>query len=102
MNPNPYQQPGTRGGLPPKPGRGAMILTFGILGLVVCMIFGIFAWVMGKADLAEMAAGRMDPNDQGMTKAGYILGLVSVLLTIVGIVFFIIFVAVIGGLSAAR
>ena len=78
-----------------------MILTFGILGLVVCMIFGIFAWVMGKTDLNEMAAGRMDPYDQGMTKAGYILGIISVVLTLVGIALFVVVMVAVGGLSAA-
>ena len=31
-----------------KPHRGIMILVFGILGLVVCQLFGIAAWVMGR------------------------------------------------------
>ena len=59
-----------------------MILVFGILGLVMCMIFGIVAWVMGKGDLREMAEGRMDPSGEGMTKAGKICGMISVFLTV--------------------
>lgn len=69
-----------------KPHRGTMILVFGILGLVFCVIFGIVAWVMGKNDLAEMAAGRMDPAGQGITNGGRICGMISVILTIVGFV----------------
>ena len=48
-----------------KPHRGTMILVLGILGLVVCPIIGIIAWVMGHGDLKEMQAGAMDPNGEG-------------------------------------
>ncbi|MEE9130572.1 MAG: DUF4190 domain-containing protein [Phycisphaerales bacterium] len=68
-----------------QPHRGVMILVFGILGLVICVIFGIVAWVMGGGDLRAMAEGRMDPTGEGLTKAGRICGMISVALTIVGI-----------------
>ena len=38
----------------------AAILVFGILGLLVCVIFGIVAWVMGNTDLRDMEYGQMD------------------------------------------
>lgn len=60
-----------------RPHRGAVILVFGILGLVVCQLFGIAAWSMGTTDLQEMAMGRMDPSGQDMTKAGRICGMVA-------------------------
>jgi uncharacterized BrkB/YihY/UPF0761 family membrane protein len=82
-----------------KPHRGTLILVFGILGFVVCVIFGIVAWVMGKNDLAEMAAGRMDPTGQGTTNAGRICGMISVILTIVG--FVIGLIMTIAGVSCA-
>ncbi len=69
-----------------QPHRGVMILVFGILGLVICVIFGIVAWVMGNGDLRAMAEGRMDPTGEGLTKAGRICGMISVVLTIAGIV----------------
>ena len=68
-----------------KPHRGVLILVFGLLGLVVCLIFGILAWVWGNTDLKEMDAGRMDASGRGMTSAGRILGMVSVILTIIGV-----------------
>ena len=68
-----------------RPHRGVMILVFGILGLVICVIFGIVAWVMGNGDLRAMAEGRMDPTGEGLTKAGRICGMISVALTVVGI-----------------
>jgi len=85
------------GGLAPH--RGTTILIFGIIGLVCCLIFGILAWVMGKKDLEEMAAGRMDPAGQGLTNAGRICGMVSVILATVGFVIWLIML--IAGLAAS-
>ena len=60
-----------------KPHRGVLILVFGILGLVVCQLFGIAAWLMGNTDLEEMSVGRMDPSGRDLTKAGRICGMVA-------------------------
>ena len=72
-----------------RPHRGGLILALGILGLVCCFICGIIAWVMGSNDLKEMAAGRMDPAGQGLTQAGKICGMMSVILQIIGLVFWL-------------
>jgi hypothetical protein len=71
---------------PLKPHRGGMLLAFGILGILCCIVFGILAWVMGSTDLKEMAEGRMDPAGEGMTKAGKILGIIGCALAILGVV----------------
>ena len=76
---------------PLRPHRGGLILALGILGIVCCFICGIIAWVMGNGDLREMAAGRMDPSGQGLTQAGKICGMVSVILQIVGFVIWLLF-----------
>ncbi len=76
-----------------RPHRGGLILALGILGLVCCFICGIIAWVMGSNDLKEMAAGRMDPSGQGLTQAGKICGMVSVILQIVGFVIWLLFMS---------
>ncbi|UCC64145.1 MAG: DUF4190 domain-containing protein [Phycisphaerales bacterium] len=68
-----------------RPHRGTVVLVLGILGLVCCVICGIIAWVMGNGDLREMNAGRMDPTGRGLTQAGKICGMISVILAIVGI-----------------
>ncbi|HQL48741.1 MAG TPA: DUF4190 domain-containing protein [Holophaga sp.] len=68
-----------------KPHRGTMLIIFGVLGIICCVIFGILAWVMGQGDLKEMAAGQMDPSGEGMAKAAKILGIVSVVLNVIGI-----------------
>ena len=69
-----------------QPHRGGMILTFGIVGLLCCMPFGIAAWVMGASDLKAIRAGTMDPAGQSMTQAGMVIGMISVALACLGIV----------------
>jgi hypothetical protein len=73
-----------------KPHRGAVILVFGILGLLVCQLFGIAAWVMGNNDLREMNRGFMDPSGRELTSAGRILGMVGTALMIIPLAFGII------------
>ena len=58
-------------------GRGGTILTFGIIGFLVCAPFGIAAWVMGNTDIRMMNAGFMDEGDRSMTQAGRVLGIVT-------------------------
>ena len=70
-----------------KPHRGIMILVFGILGLVVCQLFGIAAWVMGNTDLNEMNAGYMDPSGRDLTNAGRICGMIATALLIIPVMF---------------
>jgi hypothetical protein len=67
-----------------KPHRGTTILVLGILSLVCCGLLGIPAWLMGNADLKEMAAGTMDPAGQGTTNAGKICGIIGTVLAILG------------------
>ena len=70
----------TRGASRPSelnPHRAGLILTFGLIGLLVCVPFGIAAWVMGNHDLREMAAGRMDRRGEGQTRAGKIIGIIA-------------------------
>jgi hypothetical protein len=73
-----------------KAHRGAAVLTLGILGLAVCGICGIIAWVMGNSDMREIDSGVMDPAGRGMTQAGKICGIIGCILNLVGIVIFLI------------
>jgi len=75
-----------------KPHRGAVILAFGILGLVVCQLFGVAAWVMGDNDLKEMRRGYMDPSGRDLTQTGRILGMVSTALLAMSLLIVILFV----------
>lgn len=80
-----------------RPHRGGVILTLGIIGIVCCFICGIIAWVMGKSDLQEIDAGRMDPSGRGLTQAGKICGMVSVILWIIGLVLQVLMMILFGG-----
>lgn len=73
-----------------RPHRGSIILVFGILGLVVCQLFGIAAWLMGNTDLNEMAQGRMDPSGKDLTKAGRICGIVATAILIFQLVILVV------------
>mgnify|MGYP001811615917 CR=1 FL=1 len=66
--------------------RGTLILVLGIVSLVACQILGIVPWIMANGDLQKMAAGTMDPEGEGMTKAGKICGLIAVILAVIAIV----------------
>lgn len=95
QQPNPYASPqgtypqgGPQGFHPPvyrQPHRGGTILTLGILGIFCCAIMGICAWVMGNEDIKQMNMGRMDPSGRGITQAGRILGIISVVLWIISV-----------------
>ncbi len=87
----PTYSPGGYGGV--EPHRGGAVLTLGILGLVVCVICGIIAWVMGSTDLAKMRAGTMDRSGEGNTRAGMICGMISCILNAVGLVIWLIIFA---------
>ena len=64
------------------PPRGAMILTFGILGIACCFPLGIAAWIMGNNDMQQIEAGMMDPTGKGTTNAGKICGIIGTILGI--------------------
>lgn len=85
-----------------QPHRGAVILVLGICSLVVCGLLGPVAWIMGNNDLQAMAAGRMDPSGEGMTKAGKILGMIATILILVGCVIYAMIFAAMGIGGASR
>jgi len=68
------------------PHRGVMILVFGILGVLCCVIFAILAAVMGGNDLKAMDRGDMDNEGRTLTNVGRIIGFVGIGLWAVGIV----------------
>ena len=85
---------------PMEPHRGVLILVFSILSWVVCVIFGIVAWVLANSDLRAMEEGRMDPTGEGLTKAGKIVSMISVIVTIIGLVVGVIVLIGMGILAA--
>ncbi len=68
---------------PPLPrGNGVLILIFGIIGLVSCMPLGIAAWLMGNNDLQKMRQGFLSRDEEGITQAGRILGIIATIIFI--------------------
>jgi uncharacterized membrane protein YjgN (DUF898 family) len=75
------------------------ILVLGILSLVLCQVLGPFAWVMGNKELAGIDAGRRAPENRGSAQAGRILGIISTVLMILGVVL-LLFLLVFGVFAA--
>jgi predicted Zn finger-like uncharacterized protein len=83
----PRRRRGTRPGRYLQPHRGSTILVLGILSLVILpIVFGPIAWIMGNNDMREIRAGRMDPEGEGNTNAGRICGMIGTILGIISIV----------------
>lgn len=74
-----------------RPHRGAIILVFGILGLIMCPAFGIAAWFMSDTDLERMKWGNMDSSGRDLTKAGRILGIIATIYFLAIALFMILF-----------
>lgn len=102
-----------------QPHRGGMVLALGIIGLltgiggmascccclflpleVVSLAVGIPAIVLGHVDLRKMREGVMDPSGHGMTMTGYVMGIVAVALVLLGVLGFIVWIAI-NGMGAA-
>lgn len=61
-----------------------MIFVLGLLGLLVCAILGIFAWIQGNDYMKRCQAMGVEP--EGLAVAGRILGMIATILLIVGLV----------------
>jgi Domain of unknown function (DUF4190) len=90
-----------------QPHRGPMILVFGILGVLtfscpILGIFGIVAWVMGKRDLEQIRRGKMNKEGEGLTKSGYILGIVGTIMFILYSLLIVAYFALIAIMVASK
>jgi len=70
-----------------EPGRGGLILTLGIVGLVLAFVFppvglvvSLCAWVMGHGDLGRIKRVEIDEQAAGSTWAGWMCGLIGSIL----------------------
>lgn len=64
----------------PRSQKATIILVLGILGIVCCQVFGPIAWIMGRTELAKIRQGLISAQDEGMVKAGMILGIIGTIL----------------------
>jgi hypothetical protein len=85
--PSPYapQSYGQQPHMPYQESRATMILVFGILSIVVCQLFGPFAWSMGTDELRKMDQGLVDPRERGSVSAGRICGMIGTGLMVVSV-----------------
>ncbi len=65
---------------PANNSRATTALVLGIIGIVCCQLCGPFAWWMGKQELDAVRAGSSPVSNEGMAKAGMILGIVGTVL----------------------
>jgi hypothetical protein len=74
---------------PPLPSSNAtMVLVFGILSVVLCQLFGPFAWYYGNVEVQRMDSGLVDPSGRGMAIAGKVLGIIATSFLILIVFFF--------------
>lgn len=72
----------------PQNGPGTTALVLGILSLVCCGIFtGIVAIIMGRKGMALADQGLA--TNRGVAQAGFVLGIVGSVLSVLGVIFWI-------------
>ena len=58
-----------------KPEGGTVVFVLGLLGLLMCQVLGIVAWIMGNTYMAKCREMNVAP--EGIAVAGRILGIIS-------------------------
>lgn len=77
-----------------KQGNGVLVLVLGILSVVgFGCLAGIPAWLLGNNALEQIRMGRADPGEEGMIQAGRVLGIITTVLTVIGVGIWLLFVA---------
>lgn len=83
-----YQQPRPMtGGGPSSKATTALVL--GILGLLCCGLLGIPAIIIGKQEMESIDQGLAPVEGRGLAQAGFILGIVSLVLWAIGMLMWI-------------
>ncbi len=84
----PRVAPAPRRNVPPP--NAVPVFVFGLVGLTVCGLCGIVAWVLGDRYLAACRAEGSPPETLGVV--GRILGIVSTALFALGVVFVVVMI----------
>lgn len=79
----------------PRSDKATTILVLGIVSLVCCQLLGPVAWVLGSSELKRIRSGQVSVHDEGTTKAGMILGIISSIFLMLGLAWVLLF----GGLA---
>ena len=74
--------------------QGTAVLVLGIVGIVVCGIAAVVAWVMGNKALKEIDANPSAYSNRQLVVIGRILGIIGTILWAVVIVGYVIFFVV--------
>ncbi len=99
---NPYHSPQAKTASYRQPHRGTLILVFGILGFLVCILLSPAAWIMGRHDLKQMDAGIMDPEGRTLTQVGMILGIINSCILLAGVAFFLLWIMLAVGVGVVN
>lgn len=91
---NPPPQMGSQGG---ASSNSIIALVSGILSYIFCpVVLGIVAWIMGKKELAAIDRGESPEAGRSLAKIGMWLGIVNVILSVIGIIIWVILILIIG------
>jgi hypothetical protein len=92
--PPPASGYGGYGGIPPDHPRAQLSLILGILGLVCCGLFtAIPAYIIGNKAVKEIDASGGTIGGRGMANAGKICGLIGIILSVLGLIAWILLIA---------
>jgi hypothetical protein len=72
-------------------------LVLGILGLIFCPLCAPIAWMLGRTAEREIDAAGGSLGGRGLATAGKITGIVGTVLLVLGVLFLVIFFAVLAG-----
>lgn len=69
----------------PEASQATTVLVLGIVGIIFPIVAPV-AWIMGRQELAAIAAGRRDPANESTANTGKILGIVGTVLFVLGLI----------------
>ena len=74
---------------PPAPetasSQAVIALVLGIVGFIFCQPIGIAAWIIGAKERKAIERGESPEAGMGLATAGWILGIIDTVLTILGV-----------------
>ena len=82
----PVSTPPSQSGPEKTSSKAVTSLVLGVLGLICCQLFGPVAWYLGRQELNNIRQGVGAAKDEGVAKAGMILGIIGSVLLGLGII----------------